>query len=381
MPPRSSAAVTSPETSKLPSLLYTPEPRSEANVELPPATPPSPFARFEAYYKGRNCFPCLPWTAVAERRTGRGACRKIEKAGGGELLSPPPLLPNAAAPICSCRCYVAEKIEEGRKVKLPPGRSFGRKSRRSYSVLARTSVPRVCPCCCCCFPSLPMTRNNEEGKVGKPHVAADAHTGEFRRSAEEEDGFTAEACPRRRRNRCCGSRSLLAARRTCTLVGATSRERENEGRRGNLTDRELPATALLPCVATERGMPPRSSAAVTSPETSKLPSLLYTPEPRSEANVELPPATPPSPFARFEAYYKGRNCFPCLPWTAVAERRTGRGACRKTEKAGGGELLSPPPLLPNAAAPIYSCRCYVAEKTEEGRKVKLPPGRSFVSVE
>nr|GMD72872.1 hypothetical protein Iba_chr12fCG12810 [Ipomoea batatas] len=171
-------------------------------------------------------------------------------------------------------------------------------------------------------------------------------------------------------------------------------------------------------------MPPISSAAVTSPETSKLPSLLYTPEPRSEANVELPPAirspllttkeetasltslglpspreeqgeelagkqrrpeepvisltlslpsskseredsltaalritvrsrrrnrasigelppaTPPSPFARFEAYYKGRNYFPCLPWTAVAERRTGRGACRKTEKAGGaGDLL------------------------------------------
>nr|GMD60566.1 phosphatase and actin regulator 4A-like [Ipomoea batatas] len=37
-------------------------------------------------------------------------------------------------------------------------------------------------------------------------------------------------------------------------------------------------------------MPPRSSAAVPPPETSKLPSLLYTPEPRSEANVELLPA-------------------------------------------------------------------------------------------
>nr|GMC79991.1 replication protein A 70 kDa DNA-binding subunit B-like [Ipomoea batatas] len=70
-----------PETSKLPSPLFTPDQkRSHANVELLPATWSPLLLGLTVTTKEEKLLPRLPWSAVVERRTGRG--RRCLPAGG-----------------------------------------------------------------------------------------------------------------------------------------------------------------------------------------------------------------------------------------------------------------------------------------------------------
>nr|GMD63535.1 hypothetical protein Iba_chr12bCG15790 [Ipomoea batatas] len=105
--------------------------RTAGGGELLPPPPLLPNAA--ALRRGKRPRPPVSWSSAERRNLLRRNCSPNGEGRRGEFVaaaaesSPrrPQLTPDGegtAAPICSYRCYVAEKTEEGKKEKLTPGK-------------------------------------------------------------------------------------------------------------------------------------------------------------------------------------------------------------------------------------------------------------------